>query len=113
MRYDHLDENGVLVTANIKLTPFTARLPEGHRWVPHVTTQAEIDAKTEAATQEQDDADDKAAVKADQTLRNFVTMRPAQIDNYINNNVTDLASAKMVLKLLAKIVLVIARRMFR
>ena len=34
---------------------------------------------------------------------------PAQVDNYIDNNVTDLASAKAVIKLMAKAILYIAK----
>jgi len=37
-------------------------------------------------------------------------LTPVQIDTYIENNVTDLASAKTVLKKIAKIVLYIAKQ---
>jgi len=42
---------------------------------------------------------DKSRLRKDAILN----ATPKQIDNYIENNVTDLASAKQVLKLIAKI----------
>jgi membrane glycosyltransferase len=61
----------------------------------------------------QKDLDDHAAVKGDNQLQTFVQMTPAQVDAWINANVNSLADAKTALKMLAKIVLVTARRSMR
>lgn len=59
------------------------------------------------------DITDLAVVKADNTLTAFVAMTPAQVDAWITANVTNLATATNALRILAKIVLVIARRSLR
>ncbi len=75
-------------------------------------TQAEIDAEnlrnaknaaTEAAKQE---------IKMDNFVQNFIEMSPAQVSNYIENNVTDLASARTMLKRMGVMLLLLARREF-
>ena len=60
-----------------------------------------------------DDRQDADQIRAEPTVRSLITARPAQIENYIDNNVTDLASAKAVLKILAKAVSAIGKRQFR
>lgn len=50
-----------------------------------------------------DQIKDKNNLKADTVLQNLKTKTPAELDNYIETNVTDLASAKEVLKLMAKV----------
>ena len=55
---------------------------------------------------------DARVVKADPVLMQFLMARPAQIEQYIQNNVTDLASARAVLKTLAKAVALLAKREF-
>lgn len=72
-------------------------------------TQADLDAQA-AGEAEQAVAD---ATRADTTLKNFISAGPSGIDTYIENNVTDMASAKAVLKILAKIVWVVARNTFK
>jgi len=69
----------------------------------------------EIATRQQKAGDDaaKTAVKADNFVNNFIAMTPAQVNAYINANVTDLASAKTVIGKLALMVLLLARREFR
>lgn len=59
------------------------------------------------------DSVDLAVVKADATLTTFVAMTPAQVDAWIVTNVVDLPSARNAIKILAKIVLVIARQSLR
>jgi len=61
----------------------------------------------------QAEAEQKTQTKADVMFANIINATPAQIDTYIQNNVTDLASAKNVLKLLTKIVVVLASREFK
>lgn len=56
---------------------------------------------------------DEAAVKVDAEVLALLKARPAQINNYIENNVTDLDSAKTVLKILARAVSVLANRTLR
>lgn len=56
---------------------------------------------------------DEAAVKVDAEVLALLKARPDQINNYIENNVTDLDSAKTVLKILARAVSVLANRTLR
>lgn len=72
--------------------------------------QAAYDAKMQELAE---DLADAAAMRTDPTIRQLITARPQGIDNYIDNNVTDLASAKDVLKILAKAVSAIGKRQFR
>ena len=51
-------------------------------------------------------------VKQDTFVNNFIGMSPAQVNAYIDSNVTDLASAKNVLNKLALMVLLLARQEF-
>lgn len=52
-------------------------------------------------------------IKADGLVQQFVARTPAQVGDWVDANVTDLASAKAVLKLMAKMLLIIARRLYR
>lgn len=72
-------------------------------------SQAELNA------QAAEEAEEVAAgqVKAAAALKNFIKLGPSGIETYINTNVTDMASAKQVLILLAKIVWVVARNQFK
>jgi hypothetical protein len=53
-------------------------------------------------------AEDAATLKADSQVINLLTARPAAINNYIETNVTNLAQAKDVLKILARAIAVVA-----
>lgn len=53
--------------------------------------------------------EDAATLKADTQVRNLLTARPAAINNYIETNVTNLAQAKEVLKILARAIAVVAQ----
>lgn len=75
-------------------------------WTEVALTQAEIDARQEAA----EDAALLASAKADNFIQQFVQYDAAQVQNYIENNVTDFASAKAVIKKLALICLVLSKR---
>lgn len=55
--------------------------------------------------EEREKSDERAQLRRHQ----IANATPAQIDNYIDNNVTDLESAKDVLKLLAKFVILNAK----
>jgi len=61
---------------------------------------------------EQSDEQDKLSIKADTFVQTFIAMTPAEVDSYIDVNVTNLASAKAVLNKLALMVLLLARREF-
>jgi hypothetical protein len=63
--------------------------------------------------QRDQDAADLAATRADALITALITRTPAQIDAYIEANVTSLASARDVLKLLAKCVAIVARAQLR
>lgn len=63
--------------------------------------QAEIDAAA------------RSAIKVDSFVQQFIAMTPAQVSNYINTNVTSLATAKPVIEKLALMALLLARRELR
>ncbi len=60
------------------------------------------------ATQEQHD---ELTALSDTLIQALQTKTPAQVATWIDVNVTDLASAKTVLKALAKIIVIVVRRM--
>ena len=68
-------------------------------------SQTELDRRQEAA--------DRETLKADAQVLALLKARPNAINNYINNNVTDLASAKDVLKILARASAVLAQSVIR
>ena len=68
-------------------------------------TKLDIDEDYEPAELETQYEDAKEAIK----LSNLSEMTYAQLDTYITNNVTDLASAKTYLKKLSKVVLAILK----
>ena len=55
---------------------------------------------------------ERLEVKQDTFVNTFISMSPAQVNAYVDNNVTDLASAKNVLNKLALMVLLLAREEF-
>lgn len=69
--------------------------------------------ETVAANQEQAElAADRATVKADAQVQAFIAMTLPQIDTYIDNNVSDPGTRK-VLKLIARMLRILARREYR
>jgi len=54
---------------------------------------------------------DRASVRRDALIENLKSKTPEQIGDYIDTHVTDLASAKQVLKALAKMVGYLARKL--
>lgn len=79
---------------------------DGAQWVQNVAKKIAQDSFNQDIT-------DLAAIKGDNVLTTFVAMTPAQIDAWITANVTNLQTATSALRILAKIVLVIARRSLR
>lgn len=55
-----------------------------------------------------DDRAERDALRAEQALQNLVGMTGAEIDAWVDSNVTDMASAKTVLARLAKIIRILA-----
>lgn len=90
-------------SAQVQLTPAeeTARDAE----------EAAANAATAAASAE---AARVASIRADAGYTNLLdaikAATPAQIDTYLDNNVTDLASARAVLKRMAKLLAVVIKR---
>jgi hypothetical protein len=82
---------------------------DGNTYSADPITPEDIAAK---ALRDQDAAD-LAATRADALITALITRTPAQIDAYIEANVTSLASARDVLKLLAKCVAIVARAQLR
>ena len=73
-------------------------------WTP---TQAKIDAAARVTK----DAADALAAKQDVQLAAIAAMTPAQAAQWIEDNVTTLASAKVALKFMAKAICVLARKL--
>lgn len=55
----------------------------------------------------------KAAVKADSFVGNFIAMTPAQVETYVQANVTNLATARDVIAKMGVMLLLLARREFK
>lgn len=55
---------------------------------------------------------DKTAVSKDPMLNALLTMRPAEIESWVQDNVNDLKMAKNVLATLCKAVAILAQREF-
>jgi hypothetical protein len=53
------------------------------------------------------------AAKADSFVQNFINMTPQQVLDYMDANITDLASAKTVLKKMALMLLLLARKNYK
>jgi len=60
-----------------------------------------------------DEVKDRNGIKSDHMVQVLVTKRPAQINDWVDANVTDLASAKLVLKLILRIIVALLRRELR
>ena len=71
----------------------------------HVPSAAEIAAQAELDAQ----GAIRAELKADSAIQALRTRTPAQVDAWIENNVTTLAEARTVLKILARILALLAR----
>lgn len=70
-------------------------------WVEDPAMQAEAAAEAQLVA-------DRKTVLADPTVKALIAMTPAQVDNYINTNVTDLQSAKVVLAIIGKLLRTLA-----
>lgn len=79
-------------------------------------TWGEVNVSAEEATKRQnlvtDDAD-RASLKADSFVKQFIAMTPAQLMTYIDNNTANLAEVRTLLKRLAVMQLLRSRQDFR
>lgn len=83
------------------------------QWVQGWAIEA---ATAEQITERQQEADDRTArlaVRADNFVTAFVGMSPAQVGAYIDNNTSNLAGVRALLKKMALMLLILARREFR
>lgn len=71
--------------------------------------QAQLDAYTTKLA----DEDDTVEIKTDNRVKALILATPLQIENYVTNNVTNLASAKTVITILAKAISALGKREFR
>ena len=72
---------------------------------PAPPTSAQVAAAAELAARDTI----RASLRNDSGIQALRNRTPAQVDAWIDNNVTDLASARTVLKLLARVVALLAR----
>lgn len=84
-------------------------------WTPEeqAAHQARYDADAFKRQRKQQDADAVVAAKADQTIQYLVTHTPQECFDWVQSNVTDLASAKVFLGRVAMALCVLARRELR
>lgn len=92
----------------------------GYTWTIVALTQQEQDAREARLAAEQAaqalaaaDAADLATAKADSVVRYIVTRTPAEINTYVQTNVTNLATAKDLIAKLAVAVSVLAKDKLR
>lgn len=85
----------------------------GGTWVQ---SWQQVDADPEVVAQRlegQKTKTERSEIVADKFVGQFIAMTPAQVAAYVDGNVTDLASAKTLLKRMAVMMLLMARREFR
>ena len=55
---------------------------------------------------------EQTSIRGDSFVQSFISMTPAEVDAYVQANVTDLASSKVLLRRMAMMLLLLARREF-
>jgi hypothetical protein len=70
---------------------------------------AEQAAAAEMAAQETA----RTTAKADAFVKTFIAMTPAEVETYVNGNVTDLASARVLLRRMALMLLYLAKQAYK
>ena len=83
------------------------------RWAEKQFAIQNDPARLAKIQQEQADAADKAAIKADTFVQNFISMTPAQVSTYVDNNTATLAQTRVLLNKMALMLLALARREYR
>lgn len=99
-----------VVTGSAEWTEFSAWIGAGNipdPWLPPepIPTADEIAALAEIETRE----NIMASLRADAYVQALRTRTPAQVDAWIDSTVVDLTSARAVLKIIARILALIAR----
>lgn len=102
----------VIDPATQKITGYTIE-GSGTIWTQTWTVEAKTQQEQDEYTAEQEYQADVATMQGDNALKALLKARPDQINTYIDTNVTDLASAKDVLKILARAVSVLGNRVLR
>lgn len=75
-------------------------------------SRIDLKGSTEQLQQAQDERDMKE-VSQDSKLQTLLAARPAQIDQWVEDNVKDLEGAQKAIKLLARAVVVLGRKTLR
>jgi len=88
-------------------------VPGDPLWMVTRVVTAMTQGEKDAYAAKTDRAADLAAIKADAEVLQLLKARPGAIDTYIDNNVTNLAEAKTVLKILARASAVLAQTLLR
>ena len=91
-----------------KITGFTIE-GSGSAWTQSWIVETKTQEEQAAYQKDQDYVADRDALKVDAQVRQLLKARPRQLNNYIENNVTDLASAKTILKIYGRALAVLAR----
>jgi hypothetical protein len=74
-------------------------------WAPVPHTQEKLDSIAKSKVKKANARE----VKEDLQVQNFLDKTPAQMNQYIENQVLDIESAKKIMKLMGRVLLVIAR----
>ena len=104
----------LVVQADPTFNPLTEKLVPGApvfgtEWTITKVVVALSAEEAAAAVKTQNGKDDEATLKSDVQVLALLQARPTQINNYIDANVSNLAEAKDVLKILARAVAVLAK----
>lgn len=78
-------------------------------WTEVAVSADEISQRTQEAA----NADALASTKADAFVQQFISMTPAEVVAYVETNVTNLATSKTLMKRMAVMLLMLARREYR
>jgi hypothetical protein len=101
--YDEATQNLVL------LNPVEA---PADTWTQTWTVTAKTTQEQDNYAEQQRRADAIAAIKNDTPVKNLLQATPAEIDTYFVNNVTDLASARTAMNIMARALAVTAQGVF-
>jgi hypothetical protein len=106
---------GTQISAKYDGTNFLPKPSQFHAWVngAWVLDQAAQDAWDTSQAQRQADESARGEAKADNVVQYLVAHTPAEINTYVQTNVTDLVGARNLLAKLAVAVSVLARRELR
>jgi hypothetical protein len=92
----------------VEATPVLTNGVWAQAWSVVGASAEEIAERQKAATF----ATDQAAAKADTFVANFLNMTPAQVETYVENNTANLAATRALLRKMALMLHILARREF-